>query len=126
MPWTRNQDGLARPKVAGEAREGADIVSGRVLPIIRKATKSPRRVARRRRADAGHRERDVRGRAVLDHTACRVSSSSSSEGARDCPCSVREQVPTPADTNQERAGNAEKLSAVTGASRLLSASSRDS
>jgi len=28
-------------KVAAEAREGADIVSGRVLPIIRKATRSP-------------------------------------------------------------------------------------
>jgi len=28
-------------KVAAEAREGADIVSGLVLPIIRKATKSP-------------------------------------------------------------------------------------
>src|SRR5262249_48694084 len=45
--------------------------------------------------------------------------------AGDCPCFVREQPPTPADSNQERVGNVVELSDVTGASWSQSASPHD-
>jgi hypothetical protein len=38
---------------------------------------------------------------------------------RYCPCSVREQPPTHADSNQERVGNIEELSDVTDAAWSL-------
>src|SRR5262249_2896186 len=57
------------------------------------------------------------GRSEPNKTA---SSSTSSEGASGCPCSVREQPLTPAESNQERAGNVVELSDVTGASWSLS------
>ena len=38
---------------------------------------------------------------------------------RHCPCSVREQPPTPAQSNQERTSNGVKFSAATAASRSL-------
>ena len=59
--------------------------------------------------------RRCRARACLRASAERL-------WGRDCPCSVREQPPTPADSNQERAGNVVKLSEVTGASWSLSPS----
>jgi len=42
------------------------------------------------------------------------------DGASDCPCSVREQPPTPTESNQEHAGNLLELSEVTDASWSLS------
>jgi len=42
------------------------------------------------------------------------------DGPGGCPCSVREQPPTPTESNQERAGNIEELSDVTDASWSLS------
>jgi len=57
MPWHRNQDWLARPEVPAEAREGADIVTGWCSPSSGRRRSRPRHVARRRRADAAHRER---------------------------------------------------------------------
>ena len=51
----------------------------------------------------------------------RVSSTEPPDArAGDCPCSVREQPPTPADSDQGRTGNIEELSEVTVASWSLS------
>jgi hypothetical protein len=40
---------------------------------------------------------------------CRPTLPPSSDGASACPCSVREQVPTPAESNQERTSNRREI-----------------
>src|SRR5262249_20799622 len=61
----------------------------------------------------------VHGRVRLAWTA----SADAASAPGDCPGSVREHAPPPAETNQERAGNVLKLSEVTGASWSLSLAS---